>query len=211
VDSDEDLLEYLRAGDDDAFAILVERYHPSLIKLARSFVCRPDIAEDIAQETWIAVLRGIGRFEARSALRTWLFQICANRARSIAVLEHRTIPVEPYLEPGHRGGWSSQPAPWASSTQDEVALITKIHKAILDLPEAQRRVVTMRDVEGRSGNEVCRLLSITEANQRVLLHRGRERVRRQLRAVPAFALGKAGGAGAGVAGQRDHAVLPLVG
>jgi RNA polymerase sigma-70 factor, ECF subfamily len=174
-------------------------------------VSRPDIAEDIAQETWIAVLRGIGRFEERSALRTWLFQICANRARSTAILESRTIPVESYLEPEHRGGWSSQPPPYASSTQDEVELITKIHKAILDLPEAQRRVVTLRDVEGRSGGEVCRLLSITEANQRVLLHRGRKHVRQQLGAVAAFSLGKAGGTGASVAGQRDHAVLPLVG
>jgi RNA polymerase sigma-70 factor (ECF subfamily) len=186
VGADEDLLDRLRTGDEVAFAELVERYHTRLVRLARSFVANGEVAEEVAQETWLAVVRGIERFEGRSSLRTWLFRICVNRARSIGAREHRIVSAERQeanvdpdrFEPS--GAWASPPTDWADAIDDrlEAAVLAEhAHRAIDDLPEQQRQVVTLRDVEGLSSKEVCEVLSISEANQRVLLHRGRSRIR----------------------------------
>jgi RNA polymerase sigma-70 factor (ECF subfamily) len=187
--ADEDLLDRLRAGDEVAFAELVERYHTRLVRLARSFVANGEVAEDVAQETWLAVVRGIERFEGRSSLRTWLFRICANRARSTGAHEHRMFSADPQeaavdpdrFDPG--GAWASPPADWVDAIDDrlEAAVLAEhARRAIDELPERQRQVVTLRDVEGLSSKEVCEVLSISEANQRVLLHRGRSRIRSAL-------------------------------
>ena len=190
-DSDVDLLARIRAGDEPAFTELVERYHPRLIRFAGTFVGGRDLVEDVAQETWLAVLRGVDRFEGRSSFKSWLFQICANRARSIAVREHRVVPVEDVtLLADHPvfaadGSWESAPDPWAALVVDQADLLAAVQAAILELPWAQRQVITLRDVEGLPAQEVCAVLMITEVNQRVLLHRARLRVRTVLGAAVA--------------------------
>jgi RNA polymerase sigma-70 factor (ECF subfamily) len=185
VDGDAELVERLRKGDQAAFAALVDRYHSRLTRFARSFTARPELAEDIAQETWLGLLRGIDRFEGRASLRTWLFQICANRARTLAAREGRLVPVDPTdpltptVDParfGPDGAWSTAPVPWDAAA-DDAELVERVRAAIARLPEAQQQVVTLRDVEGLAAAEVCRILELTEGNQRVLLHRGRARVR----------------------------------
>lgn len=184
--ADSELVGRLRAGDEAAFSDLVARYQPQLIRLARSFVARPETAEDVVQETWLALLTGIDRFEGRSSLRTWLLQICVNRARSTAVRERRTLPVEKIgsaVDAEHfteSGTWTSPPTPWpdlAADVTHDAQLAATIRRAIEDLPPMQRAVVTLRDIDGLSGRQACAILSITEANQRVLLHRGREQLR----------------------------------
>lgn len=200
---DVDVLARLRAGDERAFAELVERYHVRLRRFAGSFGARGELAEDIAQETWLALLRGLDRFEGRSSLRTWLFQICANRARSMAAREQRVIPVDPeQFGPDH--AWPDQPwqqddtymygydqsaqmehtglagragEPEQPDLSADAALAGRIRVALTKLAHAQRQVVTLRDAQGMTSEQVCELLSITEANQRVLLHRGRVRIR----------------------------------
>jgi RNA polymerase sigma-70 factor (ECF subfamily) len=182
--TDRDLLERLARGDESAFAELVRAYHPSLVRLAGTFVGRRDLAEDVAQETWVAALRGLDRFEGRSSLRTWLFQICANRARSIGSREDRVVPLDPVALAERSdafaadGSWAEPPQPWPAL--DEAELVTAIRRAIEELPPSQRQVVTLRDVEGLAATDVCDVLGLTEANQRVLLHRGRFRVRQIL-------------------------------
>lgn len=185
VESDADLVLRLRKGDQAAFAALVDRYHSSLTRFARSFTARPELAEDIAQETWLGLLRGLDRFEGRASLRTWLFQICANRARTLAAKEVRLVPVDPTdpdsptVDPARfdaGGGWTQPPVPW-SEVADDAELVRRVRAAITLLPDTQQQVVTLRDVEGLSAPEVCRILELTEGNQRVLLHRGRARVR----------------------------------
>ena len=188
VESDSELVGRLRIGDQDAFAVLVDRYHTRLTRFARSFTPRPELAEDIAQETWLGLLRGLDGFEGRASLRTWLFQICANRARTLAAREGRLIPVDPTdpdaptVDParfGPDGGWSRPPSPWpdAEALERDAELVERVRTAITRLPESQQQVVTLRDVEGLGAAEVCRILDLTEGNQRVLLHRGRARVR----------------------------------
>jgi RNA polymerase sigma-70 factor (ECF subfamily) len=188
-DDDAALLEQLRAGEEKAFVVLVKRYHNRLTRLALTFVPSPEMAEDVAQETWLAVFRGVGRFEGRSSLRTWLFQICANRARSLAEREQRIASVgEPELavDPGRfgsEGGWSCPPQHWADAVDDRLdagELVVHVLRAIEELPEAQRQVVTLRDIEGLTSLKVCEVLSLSAPNQRVLLHRGRSRIRRTL-------------------------------
>jgi RNA polymerase sigma-70 factor (ECF subfamily) len=189
VPTDDELIDRVQAGDGGAFAELVVRYHTRLVRLAGSFVARRDLAEDIAQETWIAVLRGVDRFEHRSSPRTWLFAICVNQARSTGKREQRMVPVDaslPTVDPdrfGRDGAWALPPAPWTDAVDDRLqaaALAPMAQRAIDDLPDPQRQVVTLRDAEGLSSHEVCEVLSISEANQRVLLHRGRARVRSYL-------------------------------
>lgn len=186
ADTDSELVHRLRAGEEAAFVELVQRYQPQLIRLARSFVTRTETAEDVAQETWLALLGGLDRFEGRSSLRTWLLQICANRARTTAVREQRTVPLErigPAVDAeqfSESGAWTSPPTPWPEAGADaarDAQLVTVIRSAIENLPPMQRAVVTLRDVDGLSGQEACAILSISEANQRVLLHRGREHLR----------------------------------
>jgi RNA polymerase sigma-70 factor, ECF subfamily len=186
VQTDEELLHQLRLGEESAFAELVERYHTRLVRLACLFVANHVVAEDAAQETWLAVVRGIEKFEGRSSLRTWLFSICVNRARSIGGRENRMAPIdprEPSLDParfGARGTWVSPPRHFTDEVDDRLeaaALAPYVRRAMESLPEAQRQVVTMHDAEGLSSRDVCDVLSISEANQRVLLHRGRARIR----------------------------------
>jgi RNA polymerase sigma-70 factor, ECF subfamily len=189
--SEHELVLQLRAGDEQAFIELVERYHPRLVRLARAFVSRAELAEDAAQETWIALVTGIDSFEERSSLRTWLFQICVNRARSIGARENRSIPVD-LIEPavaaehfGPSGGWTLPPTPWpdVDDETDERDLVAVIIEAIATLPPLQRSVVTIRDVDGLTSRQACAVLSISDSNQRVLLHRGRAQIRRSVDAV----------------------------
>jgi len=170
----------LRAGDDSAFNELVTRYQPQLIRLAGLFVANLAVAEEVAQETWVALLVGIDRFEQRSSLRTWLFQICVNRARTTGLREHRTLVsdrVESLLDEVQSGSSSAWPA-----DLDDSELIAAARTAIKGLPSAQRRVVTMRDLNGLTSAQVCQALGLSETNQRVLLHRGRTQVRRAINA-----------------------------
>lgn len=183
---DDDLLGRMRTGDDDAFAELVGRYHTRLVGLAFTVVGSREIAEEVVQETWIAVMRGVEAFEGRSSLRTWLFRICVNRARTAAGREYRTVPVDVTgltVDPSRfspDGQWSSPPEDWTAAIDDRIAaasLAAEAKRAIETLPDTQRQVVTFRDVDGLSSREVCEVLSIGTANERVLLHRGRSRVR----------------------------------
>jgi RNA polymerase sigma-70 factor (ECF subfamily) len=186
---EDDVLEQLRAGDDDAFRDLVDTYHGRLVRLARSIVSSREVAEDVVQDTWMAVVRGIDRFEGRSSLRTWMFHICVNRARSTAGKESRSSPVDPQGPAAQsawfnaEGSWTSSVVPWPEVVDDRIvsaALAEQAKHLIEGLPAPQQQVVILRDVEGLSSTEVCELLSITEANQRVLLHRGRTRIRSAL-------------------------------
>jgi RNA polymerase sigma-70 factor (ECF subfamily) len=185
-DPDAELVDRLRAGDEDAFVELAEKYRSVMLSLALGHVPSSAVAEEVVQDTWIGVLRGIGRFERRSTFRTWLFRIVINRAVSAAVREHRSVPVDD-VEPvagGSRfdaaGNWAVPPEPWADQVEDRVLaakMAPRILAAIGELPPGQRDVVTLRDVQGLSSAEVCRALDISEANQRVLLHRGRSWLR----------------------------------
>jgi RNA polymerase sigma-70 factor, ECF subfamily len=192
VEVDADLLARLVIGDESAFIDLIERYHARLLRLAGSFVSRRDVAEDVVQETWIAVLNGIGGFQGRSAFRSWLFQICVNKAKSAAVREQRVVPVDPAdldvdaADFAADGSWAAPPRRWADQVSEQAAdspLVERVHRAIDALPAGQRQVLTLRDVEGLSASEVSTVLSITDVNQRVLLHRGRRQVRRAIEAV----------------------------
>jgi RNA polymerase sigma-70 factor, ECF subfamily len=189
VDEDRELLGRLRARDEGAFVALVERYHPAMIRLASTFVPSQAVAEEVVQETWLAVLRGIDRFEGRSTFRTWLFRILVNRARTTGVRERRSVPVavdDHAVDPrrfASDGQWSTPPVPWPDDVDDRLeaaATAKRVRAAIAALPDAQRQVVTLRDGEGLSASEVCAILELTEGNQRVLLHRGRSAVRRAI-------------------------------
>jgi RNA polymerase sigma-70 factor (ECF subfamily) len=196
------LLARLRDGDEAAFASLVDRYHASLLRLASSLVGTREAAEDVVQETWLGVLSGIGRFEARSSLRTWIFRILTNRARTRRQRDARTLPfsaafdaagqaggpsVDPerFLGPEHRwaGRWSVPPQRWAGRPEDRLLAretMGVVRAAIEALPPSQRAVIVLHDVEGLPAEEVCELLEVSPGNQRVLLHRARTRVREAL-------------------------------
>jgi RNA polymerase sigma-70 factor, ECF subfamily len=189
MESDEELLRRLRAGDERAFVTLVERYNGSMLRLALSFVPSRAVAEEVVQDTWVAVLRGLAGFEGRSSLRTWIFTILVNRARTTGSREQRTIPVAdtgPVVDAsrfGPDGAWSSPPELWIEEAEDriEAGKLTDLLRSAIDgLPDRQREVVVLRDVEGMSSAEVCSALAISEANQRVLLHRGRGKLRQAL-------------------------------
>jgi len=183
------LLGRLRDGDEQAFTELVQRYHPSMLRLAMSFVSSQAVAEEVVQDTWLAVLRGLNRFEERSSLRTWVFTILVNRARTTGVREARSVPIAdpgPVVDAsrfGPNGAWAVPPEPWAEEAEnriDAVKLSGLVRGGLDGLPGRQREVVVLRDVEGMSSAEVCEVLAISEANQRVLLHRGRSRLRQVL-------------------------------
>jgi RNA polymerase sigma-70 factor, ECF subfamily len=189
MESDAELLRRLRAGDEPAFVTLVERYSGSMLRLAASFVPSRAVAEEVVQDTWLAVLRGLAGFEGRSSLKTWLFSILVNRARSAGVRESRTVPVAdagPVVDAsrfGPGGAWLSPPEHWieeAESRVDAVKLAELLRAALDGLPARQREVVLLRDVEELTSAEVCSVLSISEGNQRVLLHRGRGKLRQVL-------------------------------
>ena len=195
--SELELLARLRSGDETAFAALVDDLHARLLALATTFTPSRTLPEDIVQETWLAVIRGLDGFEGRSSLRTWIFSILVRRARTIAAREARRVdvaapsvgvdgdpPVEWEPGRGRVGLWDETPVPW--SLEDPAALYQsrealEVVRAALDgLPEGQRQVVLLRDVEDLPAHDVCNILDLSETNQRVLLHRGRARIRRAL-------------------------------
>jgi len=173
---DAELLASLRSGDERAFVALVQRYQPPMLRLASSFVPSSAVAEEVVQDTWLAMLRGIGSFEGRSSLKTWLFQILVNRARSTGTREQRSTPVVDPARFDDTGAWADPPSEWISAV-DDLRLAARIREWIDLLPERQRQVVLLRDVEGLTSEDVCAVLAISETNQRVLLHRGRSRLR----------------------------------
>lgn len=187
----------LRAGDEAAFAALVEREHAVLRRLARSFVATDAVADEVVQETWLAVIEGIDRFEGRSSLRTWIHRILVNIARRHGVREHRSVPASSIgggpawpssdfeADGEWAGHWVVGPAPWDGPAERAVAAETMavVAATINDLPPVQRAVITLRDVEGWPPDEVCDVLDLTPGNQRVLLHRARGRVRAALAEV----------------------------
>jgi RNA polymerase sigma-70 factor, ECF subfamily len=184
-----ELISRLRSGDERAFTVLVERYHEPMLGLAASFVPSRAVAEEVVQDTWLAALRGLDAFEGRSSLKTWLFRILVNRARSTGSKEQRSIPVadpEPAVDPsrfGGDGGWADPPEHWIEAAERRIEagrLAGQIRVWIDGLPARQREVVLLRDVEGMSSEDVCAVLALTEGNQRVLLHRGRSRLRQLL-------------------------------
>lgn len=194
------LVERLLARDEAAFTGLVERHHGALVRLARAFVADAAVAEEVAQETWTAVLSGLSAFERRSSLKTWIFRILTNRAKSRAVRESRSVPLsalgdeagsdEPAVARsrfGPTGTWAEPPLVWQESGADEILArkeaMTVLQRALAALPPPQRAVVTLCDVEGMPPEEVCSVLEITEANRRVLLHRARSRLRGALEHV----------------------------
>jgi RNA polymerase sigma-70 factor (ECF subfamily) len=188
ADPDSELIERLRAGDEQAFVELVNRYHASMVRVASSFVPSRAVAEEVVQDTWLGVLRGIDRFEGRSSLKTWIFRILVNRAKTTGAREPRSVE----LDTGDglssdrftsEGTWREPPAVWSDDIEDRLAapeVAARIRLMVERLPESQRQVVTLRDVEGLSSGDVCAMLGITEGNQRVLLHRARTRIRATL-------------------------------
>ena len=191
------LVLQLRARDERAFMLLVERLQPALIRVARMYVRSLAVAEEVAQETWLAVLQGIDRFEGRSSLRTWIFRICANIAKTRGEREGRSTPFAtlagddldaPSLPESlfqgpfgaHPNHWSSLPADWMSLPQerlDGAEILRVIGAAIEALPPMQAEVIRLRDVLGWTSEEVRNALDISETNQRVLLHRARAKLR----------------------------------
>jgi RNA polymerase sigma-70 factor, ECF subfamily len=182
VDDDAALVDRLRAGDEAAFAELVQRYQPRLLRVAESTVGSRAVAQEVTQDAWLAVVRGVDRFEGRSSFKTWLFRILLNRARSAAHREQRAG--RPDDRVGERfdasGAWAEPPEPWSERAEDRVVaehLAARVQTLLPQLPDAQRQVVVLRDVEGLPPAEVADLLGISDGNQRVLLHRGRARLR----------------------------------
>ena len=196
------LVEALRGGDEAAFVTLIDRYQGPLVRLAQVYVGDRAVAEEVVQETWLGVLRGLDRFEGRSSLKTWIFRILTNRAKTRGEREGRTVPFsalsleldpsepsvgpERFLPPDHPrwpGHWSSPLKSWGD---DPVARLLSgetlgyVETALNALPQSQRTVIALRDVEGWASDEVCSLLGISETNQRVLLHRARSKVRMAL-------------------------------
>jgi RNA polymerase sigma-70 factor (ECF subfamily) len=188
-DPDADLLDRLRTGDEQAFVILVGRYRDAMLRLASGYVPSRAVAEEVVQDTWIGVLRGLSGFEGRSSVRTWVFRILVNRARTAGTRERRSVAIEdmePVVDQSRfdlAGGWISPPEAWIEQIDNRVAaakMVGRLRLAIEDLPPRQREVVTLRDIEGLSSDDVCGVLEITDANQRVLLHRGRSKLRQIL-------------------------------
>jgi RNA polymerase sigma-70 factor, ECF subfamily len=196
------LIRALRAGDESAFLDLARMYHAGMLRVAQIYVSSRAVAEEVIQDTWIGVLKGIDRFEGRSSLKTWIFRILANTAKTRAQREGRSIPfsalqdpsrvpeaaVDPdrFLDAEHPrwpGHWASAPSSW-TPLPDERLLGKETRElmegAIERLPANQRAVISLRDIEGWDSAEVCNALGLSETNQRVLLHRARSKVRREL-------------------------------
>jgi RNA polymerase sigma-70 factor (ECF subfamily) len=190
-------LNALKAGDENAFAALVQRYHGSLIRLAMGYVKDHAIAEDVVQETWLTCIKSLDRFEGRSTLKTWIFGIALNIARSRGRKEGRVLPFAslfrrdagssgPTVDPERFGGdgmWKPLPTSWANVPEERVLgqeTMARVRDAIDTLPAKQREVIVLRDVAGLDASEVCGLLSISPENQRVRLHRARAAVRKML-------------------------------
>jgi RNA polymerase sigma-70 factor (ECF subfamily) len=194
VTDPEQLLERLRQGDEEAFRQLVAERHAGLVGVAMGFVESRATAEEVVQDTWLAVIEGLGRFEGRSSLKTWIYSIMANKARSRAVRDKRMVPLDigdrddgDSVDPARfnaSGRWSNPPALIEDITPERVVagqqMWAHARDAIDKLPARQRTVVLMRDVESIDAAEVAEIVGVSEANQRVLLHRGRARIRQYL-------------------------------
>jgi RNA polymerase sigma-70 factor (ECF subfamily) len=185
VDDEAGLVNRLRAGEEAAFVELVGRYQPRLLRLAEAAVGRRAVAEEVTQDTWLAVLRGVQRFEGRSSLKTWMFHILLNRARSAARSESRAG--SPDEAAGERfdasGAWAQPPQPWSERVEDRLVaeqLASRVQELLPQLPDAQRLVLVLRDVEEMPAADVALLLGVTDGHQRVLLHRARARLRQLL-------------------------------
>jgi RNA polymerase sigma-70 factor, ECF subfamily len=201
-DDDDVLVEALRRGDETAFLTLVGRYGPMMLRVAQTYVRSRAVAEEVVQETWLGVLSGIDRFEGRSSLKTWLFRILTNRAKTRGERESRSVPfsalagdedddgpsvpADRFLGPDHPqwpGHWAASPSSWSAIPDERLMsheVLEHVRAAIEELPIRQRQVISLRDVEGWSADEVCDLLALSEGNQRVLLHRARSKVRGSL-------------------------------
>jgi RNA polymerase sigma-70 factor, ECF subfamily len=196
---DSALVARLRDGDERAFEEVVTVFYPSMIAVARGYTRTRAVADEVVQEAWVGVLKGLDRFEGRSSLRTWVLQIVANIARTRAVREARTVPfssygddaAEPAVDPErfrgpddpYPGHWRSYPTDWRTLPEERLAsgeTLGIVKQAIDELPESQRLVITLRDITGCSAAEVCETLGLSAENQRVLLHRARARVRTRL-------------------------------
>src|SRR6516165_6119530 len=194
--ADEEVVAALRAGDEQTFRELFTRHYPMMKRVARAYVASDAVAEEIVQEAWIAVVTGIDRFEGRSALGTWIFSILTNQAKTHSAREKRAVPFscvapsdveEPAVDPDRfqkddeawPGHWATPPRPWQKPERRLLSLEAReqLKEALSQLPERQRLIVVLRDVEGLSAEEVCDLLELSQENQRVLLHRGRSRLR----------------------------------
>ena len=196
------LLERLRAGDEDAFMTLVDKYGPLMLRIALGHVRTRAVAEEVVQEAWLGVLKGLDRFEGRSSLKTWILRIVANIARTRGAREARSIPLsslatdsgedEPSVDPErffgadhpmYPGGWSVPPHSWARMPEERLLAaetLEQVKAAIAKLPARQQEVIVLRDVEGWEPEEVSQALDVTPGNQRVLLHRARSKVRADL-------------------------------
>jgi RNA polymerase sigma-70 factor (ECF subfamily) len=203
VDEDAELLTRLRAGDEDAFMTLVDKYGPVMLRIALSHVRTRAVAEEVVQEAWLGVLTGLSRFEGRSSLKTWLLRIVANRARTRGEREARSVPLSslgaaedsedgpavdperflPADDPRYPGAWAIPPHSWARLPEERLLAsetLQQVRAAIAKLPPRQQEVITLRDVEGWEPEEVSAALELTPGNQRVLLHRARSKVRAEL-------------------------------
>jgi RNA polymerase sigma-70 factor, ECF subfamily len=203
TDREQALVVALRRGDEGAFLELVDRHHALMVRVAQGYVRSRAVAEEVAQEAWLGVLHGISRFESRSTLKTWIFRIVVNRAKTRAERERRTVPFsalagdeddEPAVDPARfldaahprwPGHWAQAPQRWDELPEDRLLsreTLALARHAIDELPVRQREVILLRDVDGWSPEEVCDALGLSEGNQRVLLHRARSRVRTALEA-----------------------------
>lgn len=198
-----ELVAALQAGDEQAFADLLAEHGPAMLRVAQMYVSSRAVAEEVVQEAWLGVISGIGRFEGRSSLRTWIFRILANRAKTRGEREGRSLPFSSlggsdpedegatvdadrfHSEGPFAGRWTSAPSRWSELPESRLVAketVALAQAAIDELPDTQRAVITMRDVEGWSAEEVRNVLDLSETNQRVLLHRARAKVRRALEA-----------------------------
>jgi len=195
------LVGRLREGDEQAFVALVEQHAPAMLAVARTYVRSRAVAEEVVQEAWVGVLKGIDRFEGRASLRTWILRIVVNTAITRGTKEARSVPFsslatqgeEPAVEPERfrsgddpfPGHWRSYPNDWGALPENALEgreTLTVVKEAIAELDELKRHVITMRDVVGLDADEVCATLGISNGNQRVLLHRARAHVRSRLEA-----------------------------
>lgn len=194
--SDAQIVAALRAGDERTFRDLFERSYPMMKRVARGYVSCDAVAEEVVQDTWMAIVTGIDRFEGRSALGTWMFSILTNQAKTHSARERRALPIsciapadveEPAVNPDRfqqddeawPGHWATPPRPWQKPERRLLSLEAReqFKEALAQLPERQRLIVVLRDIEGLPAEEVCDLLELSQENQRVLLHRGRSRLR----------------------------------
>jgi len=199
-DAQHAVVDALRAGDERAFARLVDELGPAMLRMARAYTRTDAAAEEVVQESWMAVLRGLDGFEGRSTLRTWVLGIVINVARASVRRDARSVPFsaladdddgpaigpERFLPPGHErwpGHWAIAPTPWPDRALETAEALAALHAAVDALPESQRAVITLRDIVGADAEETRNALGLSDTNQRVLLHRARTRVRAALEAT----------------------------